>query len=300
MKLQNLLNEKTFAIGGDVDILYNKGFKKVLNVYKKKSTDEFVEFILKNYNTAATDRIFYVGDSSILKSKQCKKAHEVNPVQIVCGILSGHNYYEVKKKIISLSLHSGVFDLLKQTRDINKVGDVLPTSQLNRFSSEFTSTNIKATIYHELSHWLSDSLYNQNLTKRIGKWNETGDKKHLLGKHEDVNYTDFEADAQVHAIKQIKRDHNKYYDDLEWKDLFTMKPALHSVWEELINSLGRKKEKFFRTNPKNRETQAEWSKIEKKHIAYQKKFFKDFTKRLHREGLLNKNLQKFPKRWDLT
>jgi len=294
MRLQNFLNEKTFNINADVDYVYKLGFKKVLDVYKKKSLIEFVEFIYKNYPTSTGDRTFYTINSGMLKSRQCKKADEENPIMIYCGLYP-YSSYIPEEKVIRIALHKGAFGLFSYNADWDQVKrDVPNKAQFERLEHEFTPTNVKGAIYHELSHWLNDTLHNKHITNKLNKSVEMDDRKFLLGKHTNVNFTDFEVDAQIHAIKQIKRDNKKKYDKFTWKDLFTRKPALQGVWQELVKVLEDKRMKFFQKYSKNRATQGIWDKIEKKELKVQKDFFKDFTKRLNREGLLVKGLTKFP------
>jgi hypothetical protein len=95
-------------------------------------------------------------------------------------------------------------------RDRGKAIDYIPDHQKVFFRNEITETNIKGSIYHELSHWLNDTLHNKAVSKNMPI---TQDKIDKLWSG-DVNFSDFEIDAQVHAIKQVKRNYKKDFDKL--------------------------------------------------------------------------------------
>ena len=80
----------------------------------------------------------------------------------------------------------------------------------------------------------------------------------------DMKRRDYEIDAQVHAIKQLKRDFNKSWDFLSWHDIVQFKPSFDVIRNQLKQS-----------TPK-----------------VQKDYFKRMTKRLNREKLLGKLMQK--------
>lgn len=255
-----LLQEKTYNIDEDVDYVYEKsGFDSLVNAVESKNLELLLLF-KKSLNTP------FSMSSSELKTEDAKQAHKLNPITIWFGSYANYgNYYHPSKNFIQFEPNLNVIDLyLRYGFDIH---DVIPDTQLERFKKELTKTSLKGTIYHELTHWIDDSLHGGFLRKKTLKAFETKNKKYLIGKKEDVNKTDFEVNSQIHAIKQIKRDYDNEYEYLGWGDLFKIKSSLMS------NFSGFKDESSYN------------------------KFINSLYSRLHREGLLTKKLIKEKPTW---
>jgi hypothetical protein len=166
------------------------------------------------------------------------------------------NYYNAKSKEIQLSLNKNAYDLL------SKFGwdgcfNMLD-NQYKRFKNEFTEISIKGSIYHELSHWLNDSLHNKNIEKTLIK------RKKEPYKYSNINFHFIEIDAQIHSIKQIKRQ-SKNWDDITWFDIIQLKPALFIIFNQATI---------------NKETY--------------KTYTKNLLKRMVREDLMTKKLSNIP------
>jgi hypothetical protein len=133
---------------------------------------------------------------------------------------------------------------------------------MKQFFNEVSPASIKGTIYHELSHWISDSIYNRNISKRLEIAQQSG-KLDILTKYGSNLFTDYELDAQVHAIKQLKRDYKKDWDKLTWSDIIEKKGSFDVIFKRLKTLNTRDQEEYF----------------------------KRMIKRLNREGLLGKKLR---------
>jgi len=263
MRFKQYLNEKTFSISADVDMIYKKYFKKYVKPFHKKggkaNRNDLTDF-KEGMDKVHKDGKWYFGNatSEILKSKTAKKAHELNPVTLVFGAWQEGSFYNYSKKAISFSLNSDVLHLLSTSQSKLDIRNMLQGRILERFMNELSEENIKGTIYHELSHWINDSIYNQNIQKRV--------QKNLKTKEFDittVNFTDFELDAQVHAIKQLKRSFTGDWNYIRWYDIIQKKPSFSVVFAQL------------KQQPK----------------AVQMDYFKRISKRLNRENLMGKNLK---------
>jgi len=244
MRFKQYLTEKTFAIGADVDYIYKKFFKRFINNVSKGE--------IKNFPVIKFS-------SSELKSKKAQKAHKENPVTIYTGVFNTSAYIPFKSEI-KLSLNGSVIDILKK-HNIKEIEQMLGHDEFKRFMNELTPPTVKSTIYHELSHWISDTLYNKNITKRMGKAKEKNDYSLML-KFGETYFTDYELDAQVHAIKQLKRDYSKEWESLTWGDIITKKSSFHVVGKALKKAPKKAREDYR----------------------------KRMIKRLNREKLLGKNM----------
>ena len=254
------LIEKTFNIGKDVDYIYNKGFKKVINDFKINGTLPPV---------TGRDTLYAKLHTSELKSKDSILANKLFPVNILCGVFSQGSYYKLKKgeEIIVISINKDA--ILNYHNQHN-----MSSGTIKSINNEITEHKMKATIYHELSHWVSDALHNSYLHNLIARAGEHPDKANeimAMGKA-NVNSTHFEIDAQIHAIKQIKRNFRKEWDNMTLTDLFYKYTSLMHIAKSLY-SRGTK-------------------------LYYM--WIKDLIKRMQREGLLGKNMKNFPSDRELS
>lgn len=275
-----LLTEKTFNVKQDVELLYNKGFKKFISIFQKydfeKDTDKIISLLEKQFKVGYTS-IFHKTDSSVLKTKDSQMAHEVNPVDIVLGVLVGGSFYRPaetmkhfvgpeSKGLIEISLNINALEtLMKQ----GLKQEYVPPSV---YKNEFTPDRVKSAIAHELSHWISDTRYNFHISNllKVARELEKGDI--VLLHKKDVTMTHFELDAQIHAIKQIKSSHKKEWDSITLKDLFTLNNSLWAIGNSLLNKHGKDVVNI-------------WQKA--------------LVKRMARENLLGKNMKKFVEPKDL-
>ena len=260
-----LLTEKTYRIGADVDLIYKKTFAKYEKIFKKGDFRKFIKAVQSADNVGNGKFGFGVIKSSELKSRDCRIAHDLNPIKIQCGLLGG-NFYKPKTKTIQVSLNSNAVNLiiLQKAKSIDDILSILGSSnQIERFNSEFDAKSLKGSIYHELSHWINDSIHNFHITKMLKKASEL-DKISILQRDGSNLFTDYEIDAQVHAIKQLKREFNKSWDLLSWQDIIQIKPSFIVI-----------KQQLKRSTPK-----------------VQKDYHKRMIKRSNREQLLGKLMQK--------
>jgi hypothetical protein len=251
------LTEKTFNIGKDVDFIYNKFFKKRIDRFRKDDN---------NLPALGFYGRLYSGE---LLSKTSKKAHNNNPVDIDCGAFPEGSFYRPVEKQIYISLNFSAIEFYDRKESLS-------TNDKRAIENELTEHRIKSTIYHELSHWISDSLYNKYIytmiarAKNISETDPNGRDKILKLLKQgglSIHTTNYEVDAQIHAIKQLKRTFRKGWDYFTFKDLLFKIPSLRMIAKDLY-SLGD-------------DVYKEW--------------MKDLTKRMHREKLLGKNMREFPK-----
>ena len=276
------LKERTFEISGDVDKLYKmSGFDSIV-----KSANETM---LQSLDTKLQSRIMngeYIVlntlDTSILECNDCKKAHSINPVSIFTGILNSTSYgykndsdYAQDIKSIELSLNRQALKVLIKNKGLTKVQlrFKLKLSSYNTIRTDLSEAGIKTAIAHELSHWLSDSLYNSHIINRIKRDSELSPSEIKLLKRNNINMEYFEIDAQIHSIKELKGFHEKEWDSLTLDSVFSMYDSLEQVAEVIYESVENHND--------GKKLVYIWVQL--------------LIKRMNREGLLGKNMHSFPK-----
>jgi hypothetical protein len=267
-----LLNEKTFSISKDVELLYNKAFKKFFDIFKKYKNDLLdleLQKELKPYSSG--NYVFLETNSEILKTKEAKSAHLVNPVDIILGVFYDGSFYRPTETIKAIlgkgngviqvsALTYGAIDILVKNKT-----NILRPQEMEAFINEFKPNRAKTTLSHELSHWINDSLHNFNITKTLKIARELSKPELVLLKNKDVNMTHFEIDAQIHAVKQLKKGFGKKWDKLTLIDLFNNYQSFRGIGKALI----RHGDDVFKL----------WQKM--------------LIKRMNREGILGKNMKRF-------
>lgn len=255
-----ILLEKTFNIDSDVDYVFENGgfidFLKAFNDGERPYAD-----VVKSIHSIKHE-VFDIISSSKLQTEDCINAHRLNPIDIYTGITILGSHYSPKNKSIFISLNHSALDVYYS-------GDIhfLSSFDKEKIHNEITEQRIKISIHHELSHWISDSLYNKHIGRIINRALELNAPDIMKLKQKDVNMTYFEIDAQVHSIKELKRN----YDEKEWnklslKDIMIKYPSLSAVYRELTSKYGL-------------------------DVAFL--WQKNLTKRLYREGLLGNNMREF-------
>jgi len=261
-RLKKYLTEKTFAIDKDVELLYDKsGIEDLFKAINRGDEDYVYSFLNSRYDKSSGETIFFKSTSAILKNRNSKQAHKVNPVDIRIGSFFYGSYYDINKKVIQVSIHSSALDMIMKNRlDFGAMKFQLGV-MFDRFKSEFSPASFKGTIAHELTHWIDDSLHNEFITKRVNKAKEKGEQ--IKGNLADVNHSNFEVNSQIHAMKSIRKGmKKKEFDKINWETFFKLKSS-------------------FVSNFKNFRTEDDYDK-----------FVKAFVSRLHREKILPKGMQR--------
>ena len=293
LESRSLLTEATFNIKSDVDFLYNAaGLDKLHGVLRDKNIDSLG--LIRICEKVAKEKLFT--DSSKLKSKVCKDAHKINPVEIIVGFTifsgkDGTHYWPERNEIrvVKGGKEHGI--LRSYDFDMSLVKSAL-RSDFKRFSYSLDALSFKSSIAHELSHWLDDTFHNRYLTKGLIKTRDKlkatkGDyysnvdvdraqASHFGGKGKKldmVHQTHMEHAALVHGLKEFKRSIGKRaYDRLSWLDLANMNSPVMQL--------------FIRQLPASK---SQYDNV-----------LKDLAKRLHREGVLGKGMRRIPNYSEVT
>jgi len=232
-------------------------------------------------NAEEVKKVFYtelleVFSSEDLVSPICKQAHEIKKVTIQVYD-SCQNYYNSKGSKIAIgftSLSEKIteqwYNCFPQIQQRSTFFPVILSIILESFNlsptdeayikSLFTERFMKTTIYHELSHWLSDTLHNNHLTKGV---DQAIKKKGSVSQHyktSDMIFSKIEMDAYINGLAYLKKlIGQKEWDIYKFNTIFSIYPALQTIIHD----------------------------SNKNAIVM---FKKNLYKRMHREGLLGKNM----------
>lgn len=238
-----LILESLPTINHDVNLLYDKFFRKDIEQFKKTgiiTANMFIEEFT---------------DSSILETSDSKRAHKLNPVQIITNNekYSLTNFYKPSESIIGIGVNKQVKDLIKRNGSIEKVLEFLPDYQRESFKSEITEYRIKGSIHHELLHWLDDTFHNKHIEKYLKRVEEIGEFP------SDMNAKYIEIQAQMGNIKELKNMFFEKWDEISFKEMINLSPSLKIISRNLSEE-------------------------------ERKKWIRKLKKRMYRENLLGKNM----------
>jgi len=253
---KEFISEKTFRINKDVDYIYNKWYRKIPKLFKDEKFREIQSLINR-----------YQGDSissKELPSTISQTAYQIKPIMITIDSTKA-NHYNTINNLISLQIVSNNFLALLSNYPSHEELKSALNIQYKRYSNEYSESRLKATIDHELTHWLDDATHNKHITNKIDGITKVYDvdvkTKKMNDGLLDVNFTKMEIESQIAGIKQIKRTHRKQWDRMTFNDLISVYTSLYTT---VKNNLNNKKEL--------------------------NKWYKEITKRMNREGLLGKRM----------
>ena len=219
-----------------------------------------------------------------MTSEFSKKANIANPISIVVGDFV--NSYDPIHKKISLNINSEFINYFGE-EGVNGEKYKLSILTHPHLAFELDEYSIKGTIYHELAHWLDDTILDSRLKKEI----ENNFKKYK--KNGEIDYTFLhyysapEINAIIHAIKALKQKYSQaQWDTRTFEELLKQKAnsfgLLNKVMEKGKNMYGRWMKKFINRLAREQLLGIKMGKIsfEKAKELYSSGYFGDSYKKL--------------------
>lgn len=221
------LVEKTWPVSKDVDYIfstyYGKLFKDIKAGFGHISLGDFKDIEIS---------------SEELPSAVARKAHAANPItiKIKSSEATGNFYNPVEKELQVSPSDSAMHVLRSSSGSIKRALNIVQDDQQEPLKNEFNGVKIKTSIAHELSHWFNDTFHNQHIRDIITKGRtakavgvDQGKLKSIMARGlPDIYMSDYEIDAQIHQLKELRRRYKKIWDTLSFENLTTMDRSLGS------------------------------------------------------------------------
>lgn len=253
------LLEKLFYIKEQVDYIYKHCFKAFLKSVNTNKVNDTIKQYLANRQSVLLKKLT---TKDLSKHSEVELANNKQIFAIKCGVFADGSFVDYDNNIIQISIN------YSNTANRVLAGSFEVFSDSRKAKHSIPEERITSTIYHELSHWLSNSLYNGYIVGNIkNRHRKAQSKKMSFDDYKKVDTTNtsyFEIDAQIHAIHNLKR-YNKNWDSLTIIELFDLYPSLKDVATEIYQK------------GKNSKRLNDW--------------LKQLRKRMDREGLLGKSMR---------
>lgn len=183
MKFKEYLNESFDVKKQDIDYIYSF-LTPTIKEWNSNIESDIVERMIKLQDDLKNNFILKRIKTSVLKSDIIKVVDKINPMEIQIGFVTPT--YNLFNKTIVVGADSHLLFKASHGEKREKIKENL----------------VKASIRHEITHWLDDTLNNFYMTKiyKTQDWDtitRSGDG--------EIESTDFEVIAQVDAVKEVIR-----------------------------------------------------------------------------------------------
>lgn len=268
VNVQELLFEATFDVDQAVEVIYDEVFSLFID-----RIQDFKKGGIFTYRDLDIDNKVYSWEELVRKmeSEQIKKALTKTKISLHAGVFYAGSSYSPTKKMITVSFSQSLYDLLERASMNSWTFDIMMDNLPDRYHTqalnEFNGSKVKGTIAHELSHWLGDVYHNGHISKMIGKMGQTTDnykaRKMLNRGNADPYQADYEIDAMIHSLAQLKKSMGQgAWDTLTFNEMINSESGIYATINRLKDMYNNEESKFMKT----------------------------FIKRMRREGLIGKSM----------
>ena len=235
---ESRLDEKTFNIGKDVDLIFDRFYAPIFDKVVKGKYNTYEKF-------PKTQKM----SSEELVSGPAKKAHAEKPIEIrlayfdpetaMWGIGSG---YTPSGEHIYIFLDKETYDAMRENHGVplEKALARVPEEQRERLRGNLTGDAVKNAIWHEMTHWVDDALHGKHISRRFKDIEKK--KKEMpqsaasrakltklqKGRYEDEYLIPREVFAQIHQIKELKRRYGRVWNKLSFENMLELDNTFHS------------------------------------------------------------------------
>lgn len=227
-----------------ISMKFNVWLKKYQKIWKNLKFDEGKKYLNSIYDKLTVKSIdgtiiwkVQKFSSSIFQSSLLKECHSKNPITIYIGFVEPVSGYIPHKKAICAGIH------LPELEDYcNYLEDEVGSEDIQDSAIQaFSFPRLKATISHEIAHWVDDTEHNFYLSTKA-------DSGQIYTKYSEAFYAPFEIQALIHSVANMKKDNEDVWNQLYWEDVLEYDPNLGDMWygDEVFRKLLRKR--LYREN----------------------------------------------------
>jgi hypothetical protein len=230
-----ILQEKLLEIDDDVDRIYDFFFKEVIENIQDMNIRK-ANLLIEQFSSG-TFSLSGLIKNGVVQSNDLKHVNELEPVKIYVFDSSRGNAYipatGTNPARIFLNINSDAYDIVVRYAhrydSIESLAkDIISDDRVGEFINEFKSHKVKASIHHELAHYYDDIMHNRHITKTLSQGTFT--KKTLQG---DPFETHIEIEAQIHNIKQLKKEFSDIWDELTFEEMLSKNASLSQPFKRL-------------------------------------------------------------------
>lgn len=233
MRINDIITEALLEMDSDIDRLYDKFFKKVIDEINEFNPDSFqlVDRIRDLYAKSNGYPLSKLIKDGIITNKKVIEANNKEPT--ILYIMTGYgNVYRPRvssnyQSEIHIDFNDQAYSIVKSFYmgydNIQGMADALFSGkQRSQFVNEFTPAKIKASINHEFAHFVDDILNNKHLSGKLS----ISPKFTQYSLANTPFDTYMEIEGQIHNIKQLKRTLTDKWDLMTFDDLFQYSQAI--------------------------------------------------------------------------
>lgn len=217
---RHYLKEATFDLSSDVDNLYAILFKDIVDAIHADQYD---------FNQLKEKTIY----TSVLQSPIAKEAHELNPMRITFH--TGANLYISDENSIEISMSGNAIDLISTYGTLSNTLKQLSHGDRQRLINDISAPRVKGSIYHELSHWVDDTMHNKHITNRQNYVRDMPISYNKQQSHMDQYQghrflSNYEINAQIHSMVAMKNHlPPKIWDQLTFDNMVNRNPSMMHI-----------------------------------------------------------------------
>lgn len=234
---KDTLNEAVLELNEQVDYIWDNYFEKV-HSDMINGRPNLESFILEKKQAFPS--------THLPSSPEIDEANRLNPVYIVVHNLRDNTYFPDEQAIF-LNFNVGVVEYVMERTPRGEYPDALRRAERDRnqetyhgLKTDVSVARVKGTIHHELSHWIRDSLHNRYIQRLFRGAEKNADmspakyKRHIHQKQPSVALTNYELDAQIHSIIQLKREYAGIWNTLTFNKMIELNPSLNQITNDGI------------------------------------------------------------------
>lgn len=235
IKESMIITEALTDIDDVVDLIYDTYFKSTVDAIRN---DRYNDKLVVEYEVRKENFQRQIVNK-LKRDSKFTRAWALEPVDFIINDSKG-NYYK-QNSHISLGLNPKAIDLIRSKR-LNPEQTLdgvkrLIDNQFTKWMSDISEGKVKGSINHEIAHYIDDVLNNNHLRRRNAVFSQsnltTKDRMRYTKGFKDIYLSDFEIEAQIHNVYQLKRANRARWNSLTFDEMVELDPSLSGTRDRL-------------------------------------------------------------------